>query len=132
MNARYAALKGLRVFIVEDEFAVLLLIEDMVEQLGCELVGSASRLGEALDMTRDRAIDVAVLDVNLRGQLVYPVAERLAARSVSIVFSTGYGDANVGERWRSYPIVQKPYLLDELAAALMTSVKQKQTRTPAR
>jgi CheY-like chemotaxis protein len=124
VKAHYTRLKGLRVFVVEDEFAVLLLIEDMLSELECELVGSTSRVAEAIRMLRDCSPDVAVLDVNVAGEPVYPVAEYLAGRDVPVVFSTGYGDGSLGERWRSRPVLQKPYVLDQLAAALLTSIGQ--------
>jgi CheY-like chemotaxis protein len=111
-------LRGLRVFVVEDEFVVLVQLEDMLTELGCDVVGSASRLGDALAMLPERVIDVAVLDINLGGAKVYPVAEILAARNVPILFSTGYGNVGVSEPWSSRPILQKPYRIDQLAEAL--------------
>jgi CheY-like chemotaxis protein len=128
VSAQYAGLKGLRVFVVEDEFAVLLLIEDMLSELGCELAGSASRVADALGMVCERIPDVAVLDVNVAGEPVYPVAEFLAGQNVPIVFSTGYGDCSLGEPWRSRPVVQKPYMLEQLASALLASMGQAPSR----
>lgn len=125
--ANYAGLRGLRVFVVEDEFAVLLLIEDMLNELGCELAGSASRVAEALGLVRDRLPDVAVLDVNVAGEPVYPIAEFLAGRNVPIVFSTGYGGETLGNPWRDRPVLQKPYMLEQLAAALLMSMAQRPT-----
>ncbi len=118
MKAGFSNLEGLRVFVVEDEFIVLIMLENMLAELGCEIVGSASRLAQALGMISDRAIDAAVLDINLGGTEVYPVAEALAARNVPIVFSTGYGYAGVSAPWRSRPILQKPFHPHQLAAAL--------------
>lgn len=118
MTPGFPDLRGLRVFVVEDEFVVLIQLEDMLAELGCDVVGSASRLGDALAMLPERVIDVAVLDINLGGAKVYPVAEILAARNVPILFSTGYGNVGVSEPWRSRPILQKPYRIDQLAAAL--------------
>lgn len=103
---------------VEDEFAVLLMVEDMLVELGCRVAGSASRLSDAVEQARTLDADAAVLDVNIHNQPVYPVAEVLAARNVPIVFSTGYGTSGMEARWRSYPILQKPYRAEELAAAL--------------
>lgn len=111
-------LSGVRVFVVEDEFAVLLLVEDMLTELGCELAGTASRMPEAVNMARTAAFDAAVLDVNINGELIDPVAEVLAARKVPMVFSTGYGRGGIDARWRDHPVLQKPYRLEELAVAL--------------
>jgi CheY-like chemotaxis protein len=110
-------LKGLRVFVVEDEYTILVGIEDMLGQLGCELFGSASRLKEALGMIDQGTPDLAILDINLNGEMVYPLAEALAARGVPIVFATGYLDGDVSEPWRTRPIVTKPYRLEQIAAA---------------
>lgn len=106
------SLAGLRVLVIEDESLVGMLIEDMLDQLGCAVAGSVSSLQQALENAARLEIDFAVLDVNLRGQPSYPVAEALQARGVPFVFISGYGD--VSERWRSRPILQKPFELDQL------------------
>ncbi len=103
---------------IEDEFAVLLMIEDMLAALGHELAGTASRIGEALRLVQEGDADVALLDVNIAGRPVDPVAEALAARGVPIVFSTGYGGSGLAGRWRDYPVLQKPYRIGQLQAAL--------------
>jgi CheY-like chemotaxis protein len=111
-------LNGLRVFVVEDEFAVLLLVEDMLTELGCELVGTASRMSEATRLARELYFDAAVLDVNINGETIGPVAEIVAGRGAGMVFSTGYGRSGVDPRWRDRPILQKPYRIEEFADAL--------------
>jgi CheY-like chemotaxis protein len=111
----------LRVFIVEDEFHVLLLLEDMLTDLGCEVVATASTLSSALEKAQSCEADAAILDVNLAGAKVYPVAECLRARGLPIIFSTGYGLAGIDPSWRSYTVVEKPYLPGQLAAALAAS-----------
>ena len=117
-NSDQSNLKGIRVFVVEDEFAVLMLMEDMLMELGCELVGSASRMAEAIEGAQNSGCDAAVLDVNINGQPIDPVAEVLATRHVPMVFSTGYGRTGVSARWRDHQVLQKPYRVEELAAAL--------------
>jgi CheY-like chemotaxis protein len=112
------SLRGVRVFVVEDEFAVLLLVEDMLTELGCELAGAASRMPEAIHMARTAVFDAAVLDVNINGEVIDPLADVLATRKVPMVFSTGYGRGGINARWRDHPVLQKPYRLEELAAAL--------------
>jgi CheY-like chemotaxis protein len=111
-------LKGLRVFFVEDEFIILVMLEDMLHELGCDAVGSASRLADALAVVADLAIDVAVLDINLAGTEVYPLADVLAARHVPIIFSTGYGRSGLSLPWQNCVILQKPYHLRDLSVAL--------------
>jgi len=128
MSAKFSGLNGLRVFVVEDEFAILLLVEDMLKELGCELVGTASRMAKALDLLRDRLPDVAVLDVNVAGEAVYPIAEFLAERDVPIILSTGYGPETLDKQWRDRPVLQKPYTLEHLAAALHMSIVLRHSR----
>jgi len=111
-------LGGARVLVVEDEFAVLLLIEDMLSELGCEIVGTATRLSDALALAGRAECDAAILDVNINGENVGPVAETLAARGIPMVFSTGYGPSGIESRWRERPALQKPYRIEEFAAAL--------------
>jgi len=115
---RSAALAGLRVLLVEDEAMVAMMIEDMLSDLGCLVIGPASRVSSALDLLDDEAIDAAVLDVNLGGEAVFPVADRLAAVGVPFVFSTGYGLAGLDDRHAARPVLQKPYSRDRLGAAL--------------
>lgn len=118
MNGDLPGLGGARVLVVEDEFAVLLLIEDMLSELGCEIVGTATRLSDALALAGRAECDAAILDVNINGENVGPVAETLAARGIPMVFSTGYGPSGIESRWRERPALQKPYRIEEFAAAL--------------
>ena len=104
----------LRVFIVEDEVMIRMLLEDMLADLGYEVTASAGRVQEALPVARDGQFDIAILDVNLNGETVYPVAEILSRRGVPFAFSTGYGDAGLPEAYRSRPTLQKPFQLDGL------------------
>jgi CheY-like chemotaxis protein len=113
------ALKGLRIFVVEDEIAVLLMLEDILAEFGCEVAATASRLRPALASAEAEPFDAALLDINLAGEFVYPVAEALLARKVPMVFATGYGVAGVSEIWRRWPVLQKPFRPSELADALM-------------
>src|SRR5829696_4237995 len=88
-------LNGLRVLVVEDEAAISLLLEDMLLDFGCEVVGPAARLGAALALVRDETVDLAILDVNVAGEPIYPVVSALADMKVPFVFSTGYGSAGI-------------------------------------
>jgi DNA-binding NtrC family response regulator len=116
-----------RVFVVEDEFAVLMLMEDMLLELGCELAGTASRMSDAMSGALNSTCDAAVLDVNINGESINPVAEALAARRVPMVFSTGYGRSGMDIRWREYPVLQKPYRVEDLAAALARALASRET-----
>jgi CheY-like chemotaxis protein len=115
MNSPFS---GRRVLVVEDEMLVVWLLEDMLADLGCAVVGPAAGVNQALAMIDAEAIDVAVLDVNLNGQLSYPIADALAARGVPFVFSTGYDKDRMLEGYRTCPVLQKPYHRSELSDML--------------
>lgn len=113
-------LAGRKVLVVEDEALVSMLLEDMLEDLGCKIVGPAMRMREALALAHDEgeAIDLAILDVNLAGERSFPVAEALMARGVAFVLATGYDDSSIDERWRDRPVLRKPFLPQQLERAL--------------
>jgi CheY-like chemotaxis protein len=112
-------LSGRRILLVEDEMCVAMLLEDMLVDLGCEVVGVAHRVAKALAMiAADRSFDMAVLDVNLAGEQSYPVADMLAAHGMPFVFSTGYSQQGISSRYDGVPIVQKPYLRSDVERAL--------------
>ena len=113
-----AKLDGLRVLVVEDEMMVSMLIEDMLTELGCVVVGPASRLDEAIDLAKAAEIDCAVLDVNLGGQPIFPLADLLRERGAPFAFATGYGDAGLREADRGSPVLQKPFREGDLARVL--------------
>ncbi|HEU0070820.1 MAG TPA: response regulator [Alphaproteobacteria bacterium] len=122
MNARrntpFISLEGLNILIVEDEAAVSFLVEDMLQDLGCTAVWHASSVKEALDILGDHRPDAAVLDVNLRDELAYPVAEKLDALGIPFIFATGYGRKGIPSDWLIKPVVQKPFDADALRDAL--------------
>jgi len=113
-----SAHSGRRILVVEDEMIVAGLLADMLTDLGFKVVGPAARVDEALAMIDAHAIDVALLDVNLNGQLSYPVADALVAHGVPFVFSTGYGKDRLLAGYRSFPVLQKPFHELELFHAL--------------
>ncbi|MDF2812345.1 MAG: hypothetical protein K0S56_3376, partial [Microvirga sp.] len=75
-------LSGLRVLVVEDEAAISLLLEDMLLDFGCQVIGPAARLAAALETLAREKVDLAILDVNVAGEPIYPVAEALAQRAI--------------------------------------------------
>ncbi len=111
-------LAGVRVFIVEDEALILDTLQDMLEGLGCHVVESALRVDEALAKLAAVDLDVAVLDVNVAGHRIDPVADLLAARGVPFVFASGYGRASLPAAHRERVLLTKPYRKAELRAAL--------------
>ena len=109
---------GCRVLVVEDEVLVAWMLEEMLAELECMVVGPAVRVSQALAMVGTEAIDLAILDVNLNGEKSYAVADALAARRVPFVFSTGYAADSMPDKYRSSLILQKPYGQSDLSAAL--------------
>jgi CheY-like chemotaxis protein len=111
-------LEGLRVLVVEDEMMVSMLIEDMLTELGCQVVGPASRLDEAMALAKEAEMDCAVLDVNLGGQPIFPLADLLRERGRPYAFATGYGDAGLRDVDKGAPVLQKPFREGDLARVL--------------
>ncbi|MBG6120249.1 MULTISPECIES: response regulator [unclassified Sphingobium] len=115
-------LAGLKVLIVEDESMVAMLIEDMFEDLGCEILASAGSVADALRLLPDIRPDFALLDVNLAGERVLPVAAALAERNVPFAFATGYGGDGLPEGFEDKPFIGKPFQLQQLADAVSLAV----------
>lgn len=107
---------GLRVLVVEDASPVGMLAEGLLHQLGCNMIGLVSNVHKALEMAEREKIDLALLDVDLGGEPVYPVAEALQARGVPFVFMSGYG--RLEQPWNNRPIIQKPFELAQLKSAI--------------
>ena len=117
--AETSALVGRRILVVEDEMMIAMLVEDMLAELGCSVVGPAHALEAALNLARtEQGIDAALLDVNLGGQPVFAVADALREKGVPAIFSTGYGDAGLRDVDRGSPVLQKPFRAHDLAKAL--------------
>lgn len=111
-------LDGLSVLVVEDEAIISFLLEDMLGDLGATDVRHAGNVKTALDYLAGHKPDLAVLDVNLGGERVYPVAERLESLGVRFVFTTGYGKSGMDPRWQSHAVAQKPFTVESLTATL--------------
>ncbi len=119
-------LKDLRVLVVEDEALVALQIEDMLTELGCAVIGPASRVGQALELLDGEPVEVAVLDLNIAGELVYPVADELGNRGLPYIFVTGYGTSGLTEPYRSRPVLEKPFARRELLRAILDTLQHQQ------
>jgi CheY-like chemotaxis protein len=107
-----------RVLIVEDELMIRMLLEDMLAELGYAVAGTAARLEEAMNAVASGNFDIAILDVNLDGQAVSPVAEALVARGTPFFFVTGYAERGLPEHYRNRPMLKKPFRIDNLRCIL--------------
>lgn len=107
-----------RVLVVEDEYLIRMLLEDMLEELGYDMAAGVGTLSEASVAASRGDFNVAILDVNLDGEEIYPVADILAQRGLPFVFVTGYGERSLPDPHHSRPALQKPFQAEQLKTAL--------------
>ena len=103
-----------RVLIVEDEALLALHLEDLLTDLGHQVVGHAMRVDVAMELARAGDIDFAILDINVAGTKSFPVADILCERSVPFTFATGYGAEGLMDGYRDFPVLRKPYTQKDL------------------
>jgi CheY-like chemotaxis protein len=115
-------LAGRRILVVEDEPLVADLLEEMLTDLGGVMVGPAYTLSAGVALAADAVLDGAVLDVNIRGARIDPVADTLRRRGIPLVFATGYGE-RAGPSFQAAPLIEKPYTLEALSAALAKALQ---------
>lgn len=104
-----SSLSGKKVLIVEDEFLVAVQVEDALLSFGCEPIGPITTLDAAFQVSVSTKFDIAVLDINLGGKLVYPLADELNTRGIPFLLVSGYSSQHIPEQYRSMPRVQKPF-----------------------
>lgn len=117
-----ATLKGIRVLVVEDEYLVAALIEEMLQSAGCTVIGPIPRIPEALEAVDRETYDAAVLDINLVGERIDPVSEALSKRNVPFVFLTGYGTTGLPNDYAGRPRICKPFRMAELLGTVCSLV----------
>ena len=117
-----SSLDGVKVVLIEDEAHVALLLEAMLDELGGVVAGRAARVSKALDLIAETPFDLALLDLNLAGEMSFPIADVLAARRKPFVVVTGYGAAGLPLEHRSAPVVTKPFREHELESAILTAL----------
>jgi CheY-like chemotaxis protein len=122
--ADHRQLEGLQILVVEDEAQTALQLEDMLESLGCTVIGPAARVKHAIELVERESVDLAVLDLNVAGELVYPVAEALARRGRPFLFATGLDAAALNGAFRDRPVLQKPYSIGKLRQAIVAGLAQ--------
>jgi CheY-like chemotaxis protein len=118
---------GLRILVVEDEAIVAMMLDDILTELGHHVVGPVHRVNKALEIAQNEPIDIALLDVHVAGAEVYEVAERLEARHIPFVFTTGYGKMGLREAFSGRPVLQKPFSVKSLSDILATVLNGKES-----
>jgi CheY-like chemotaxis protein len=116
---------GKRILIVEDELMIRMLLEDMLDELGYRVAGEAAHIDEALAAAANPELDIAILDVNLHGRTIAPVAAILAERGIPFVFATGYGEQGVPDGYRDRPTLRKPFQKEALGQSLSRALAGK-------
>ena len=106
------------VLVVEDEALVAMLLEDMLADLGYQVGPMAGCLEEAMRLAESETFDVAILDVNLNGQVSYPIAEILTRRGIPFLFATGYGARGIDPAYADATVLQKPFAQSDLGRAM--------------
>ena len=115
-------LAGRRILLVEDETALSMMMEDMLEEIGCIVAAAVAKPAHALQAIEDNEIDAAILDVNLGGEDSFAVAAKLAERGIPFLFSTGYGPKGLREEFQARPVLTKPFRLPELRQGLQSII----------
>ena len=109
---------GGSVFLVEDEVMIRMMVADMLEELGYSVAGEAGEIGEAIRLVQSTEFDLAILDVNVNGKVISPVADLISARNRPFIFATGYGSSGLPPEYRDRPALQKPFQIETLAKAI--------------
>jgi CheY-like chemotaxis protein len=111
------------VFLVEDEVMIRMMVADMLTELGYTIAAEAGEIGEAMRLAQSTYFDLAILDVNVNGKVISPVADLLKARGRPFIFATGYGSSGLPEEYRDRPALQKPFQLETLGRVIDSTLK---------
>jgi CheY-like chemotaxis protein len=115
-------LQGIRVLTAEDEPILSIALEEMLDDLGCRVVASASTLTQALELGTHTAFDIAVLDISLADEKVDQAAHVIVARGIPVVLTTGHSLSDAGAGLGAASVIEKPYTSDTLQKALLTAL----------
>ena len=115
---------GGSVFLVEDEVMIRMMVADMLEELGYRVAAEAGDVAEAIQLAETTEFDIAILDVNVNGKVISPVAEVVARRGRPFIFATGYGAQGLPEEYRDRPTLQKPFQMETLAQVVASALKK--------
>ena len=130
MNTRA---RQVSVLLVEDETLIRMMIAGMIEELDHTVVAEAGNISDALRLAKGADFEIAILDINVGGDRIEPVAEIINGRHLPFVFASGYGAAGLPENFRDRPVLQKPFRIEQLGDAIasaLASVATKRPRSP--
>ncbi len=116
---------GRSVFLVEDEVMIRMMVADMLEELGYKVAAEAGDIAEAMRLAQSTEFDVAILDVNVNGKVISPVADLIKAKGRPFIFATGYGSSGLPEEYRDRPALQKPFQLEALGKTIETALRSR-------
>lgn len=114
---------GCNVLLVEDEIMIRMMVADMLGELGHSVAAETGEIGEAIELAQTVQFDLAILDVNLNGELISPVAEALKTRARPFIFATGYGSSGLPKGYEGYPTLQKPFQIEMLGSTILAALK---------
>jgi DNA-binding response OmpR family regulator len=114
---------GGSVFLVEDEVMIRMMVADMLEELGFSVAAEAGEINEAMKLAQTATFDIAILDVNVNGKVISPVAELIKSRNLPFIFATGYGSSGLPEEYRDRPALQKPFQLETLSKMIDSALQ---------
>jgi CheY-like chemotaxis protein len=103
---------------------IRMMVADMLVELGHSVAAEAGEIGEAVKLAQSTDFDLAILDVNVNGKVITPVAELINARNRPFIFATGYGSSGLPEEYRDRPALQKPFQLETLAQVISNTLKR--------
>ena len=121
----------LSVLLVEDEVMIRMMIAEMLEELGHRVAAETGEIDQAIRLAQNTEFDLAILDVNVQGKLITPVAELITALNRPIIFATGYGAAGIPEEFRGRPSLEKPFLVETLARTIDLTLRSHRSENEA-
>ena len=116
--AKQQGLQGRRILVIEESPVVAPFTAEVLSELGCQVVGPAPNMAAARELVEGSEFDAALMDVHIRGERVFPICEMLQARGVPFLFTSGYADWQMPEKWQDRPRLQKPYTVEQVEEAL--------------
>ena len=119
-----AQISGGSIFLVEDEVMIRMMVADMLEELGYSIAAEAGEINEAIKLAQSIEFDLAILDVNVNGKVISPVADLIAARERPFIFATGYGSSGLPAEYRDRPALQKPFQIETLARTIQQALNR--------